>query len=362
MKKKSPRTGRQKLRLFFTWVLVSVVLLAMAGGATAWFGWSYWQDMKSPVALEGDDYIITIPRGASSARIGEILEEAGIINSALVFRLHLRFNELDGKIQAGDYVLSPIMSMEEVIDKLLRGDVILETVRFTIPEGLFITDIAQRLEGRGLVDAQRFIDMAGNLELWDYWFIEQIPPGLEHPLEGYLFPETYEVFVDTEDMEYVIINLMLRQFNRVFIQEWRDRVVEMEMTVHEIVTMASIVEKEAIVPHEQAKIAGVFYNRLDRNLWPRRVLESCATVNYVLGTFSRGPTLAELEIDSPYNTYRNSGLPPGPIASPGRGALEAALYPDREKPYLYFRAKGDGSGEHNFNFTFSQHQRNESGN
>ncbi len=362
MKQKTPRTGMQKLRLVLTWALVFVLVLALAGGTAAWLGLSYWEDMKAPVAAEGDDYIITIPRGASSSRIGEILEEAGIINSALVFRFHLRFNDLDGKIQAGNYVLSPVMSMEEVIEKLLKGDAVFETVRFTVPEGLFLTDIATRLEDRGLVDAQRFIQLANDLDLWDYWFIDEIPPGLDYPLEGYLFPNTYEVFADVEDMEKEIIRLMLRQFDRVFTQEWRDRAEEMGMTVHEIVTMASIVEKEAVVAHEQAKIAGVFYNRLDRDLWPRRVLESCATVNYVLGTFSRQPTLIELEIDSPYNTYRNPGLPPGPIAAPGRGALEAALYPDREKPYLYFRAKGDGSGEHNFNFTFSQHQRNESGN
>lgn len=358
----NPQPTPRRLRRVLTWLLVLVLLLIIGGGAVAWFGWNYWQNMLGPVMANGADHIITIPRGASSAQIGIILQENGIINSSLVFRLHLRFNELDGKIQAGNYVLNPSMTMEQVVHKLLTGDAVFETVRFTIPEGLFLKNIAGRLESLGLVDGDRFLSLADNLEMWDFWFVEQIPAGLEHPLEGYLYPDTYEIFADEEDKEYTIIRSMLKQFEREFSDEWRQRAAEMGMTVHEVVTMASIVEKEAIVAHERAKIAGVFYNRLDAELWPRRVLESCATVNYVLGDFSNRPTLAELEISSPYNTYINSGLPPGPIAAPGRGSLEAALYPYREKPYLYFRAKDDGSGEHNFNLTFSAHQRNEAGN
>lgn len=358
----NPQTAPRRIKRALTWLLVLVLVVAAGGGAAVWLAWNYWQDMLAPVTDNGQDHIVTIPRGATSTQIGDILQEAGIINSGLVFRFYLRYHELDGRIQAGDYVLNPSMTMVQVVNKLLAGDAVFETVRFTVPEGLFLTDIAARLERQGLVDAERFLELAGNLDLWDYWFVQQIPEGLEFPLEGYLYPDTYEIFADEADREYTIISSMLRQFSRVFNDEWRQRAEEMGMTVHEIVTMASIVEKEAVVAHERAKIAGVFYNRLDPELWPRRVLESCATVNYVLGDFSYRPSLAELEVDSPYNTYRNPGLPPGPIAAPGRGALEAALYPDREKPYLFFRAKDDGSGEHNFNFTFSAHQRNESGN
>lgn len=338
--------------------LIVVICLVVAAGSAAYFGWNKVQAMLGPVNDNQEQFLINIPRGSTSASIGDILEEADLIHNSTLFRYWLRYHELDGKIQAGDYILSPSMSLEEIVDKLIRGEVHRETIRFTVPEGLFITDIAQRLEDLGLVDAERFIELANDLDRWNYWFIQGIPDDVEQPLEGYLFPDTYELFVQEEDKETRILSLMLDRFNQVFTQEWRERADEIGMSVHEVMTLASIVEKEAVVTQEQPVIARVFLNRLDGRIWPRRVLESCATVNYVLGDFSiRYLTTAQTRTPSPYNTYINAGLPPGPIAGAGQGAIRGVLYP-AEVDYLFFVAKDDGTSEHYFGVTYADHLAN----
>lgn len=355
MQANQPVTEKKK-RLSFGKILLILflVLLVVAGGA-AWYGWNWIQLMLQPVSAQEDQILVTIPRGAASARVGRILEDAGLIHDSTVFRLWLRHYQLGGKIQAGDYILSPSQSLSEIVDKLVAGEVHRETLRFTIPEGLFITDIAVRLADRGIVDEERFLELVSDLSLWqDYWFVQQLPSGQQVPLEGYLFPETYEIFAAEENREELVIRLMLNQFDKVFTQEMREQAEVMGMSVHQVVTLASIVEKEAIVNHERPVIAGVFLNRLDRPM----LLQSCATVNYILGDFTiRNLSKAQMAIPSPYNTYVTRGLPPGPIAGPGQASLRAVLWPE-ETDYYFFVAKDDGSSEHYFGRTFAEHQAN----
>ncbi|MGI6364912.1 MAG: endolytic transglycosylase MltG [Bacillota bacterium] len=350
-----PVTAKKKRLSFGKIFLIIFLILAVGAAGAAWYGWTWLQSMLEPVSAQEEQILVTIPKGATSARVGKILEDAGLIHNSTVFRLWLRHYELDGKIQAGDYFLSPSQSLSEIVDKLVAGEVYRETLRFTIPEGLFLTDIAARLAEKGIVDEGRFLELASDLSLWqDYWFIQELPEGSEVPLEGYLFPETYEIFASEENREELIIDMMLRQFEKVFTQEMRDQAKAMGMSVHEVVTLASIVEKEAIVDHERPIIAGVFLNRLEKPM----ALQSCATVNYVLQDFSiRNLSKEQMAIPSPYNTYINRGLPPGPIAAPGQASLKAVLWPERTD-YLYFVAKDDGSSEHYFGRNFEEHQAN----
>lgn len=350
---KSPVKVKKRAGFWRILGILALVLLISASGLAV-FGWVRLQAMLEPVGDSDRPVLISVPRGASSAAVGNILAESGLIHNSTVFRLWLRYYKLDGRIQAGDYILSENLSLSEIAEKMIQGDVHYETVQFTVPEGLFISDIAARLAKQGLVDEERFLELAGDLDMWqDYWFVQQIPQGMEEPLEGYLFPKTYEIFASSENREELIIAIMLRQFDKEFTQEMRDMAEARGMTVHEVVTLASIVEKEAVVDHERPVIAGVFFNRLERPM----LLQSCATVNYILGDFSIRPTTAQLETKHPYNTYTNLGLPPGPIAGAGKRALEAVIWPE-ETNYYYFVAKDDGSGEHYFGRTLADHEYN----
>ncbi|SES63789.1 endolytic transglycosylase MltG [Anaerobranca gottschalkii] len=291
---------------------------------------------------------IVIPIGTSPAAIAEILEDHGVIKNSLLYRLYLRRYNYSSRLQAGIYQLNDGLSYRELTEILLEGKLKKPTVRFTIPEGLKIQQIATRLENQGLINKDEFLDLIQNGE-FDYWFIQGIPDNVDYRLEGYLFPDTYEVFEDSSEWE--IINIMLRNFERNFPEEYRKRAEELGMSVHQVVTLASIVEREAMVDKERPIIAGVFHNRLKINM----ALQSCATVFYFT---EREPVLiSDTKIVNPYNTYVFPGLPPGPIGAPGRNAIHSTLFYE-ETDYLYFVTKKDGSGEHYFARTYEEHLAN----
>lgn len=345
---------KRKPRLWVIFLSILLILL-MGASAGAWWAWNTYQTILSPVGGTDEEFLVTVPRGASSGQIGQILAEQGLVHDARAFGLYLRYYELDGKIQAGTYYLSPAYSLAEIVDKLVAGQVHRETIRFTVPEGMFILGIADRLAQRGIVDKERFLELVQDRELWDdFWFIQEIPANAEWFLEGYLFPDTYEIAADAEDREERVIRVMLRRFEQLFTQEMRERADDLGFSVHQVVTLSSIVEKEAVVDSERPLIAGVFHNRLKQ----RMMLQSCATVNYILKDFSiRALTTAQMNIKDPYNTYVNTGLPPGPIAAPGIRSLRATLWPE-ETNYLFFVAKDDGSNQHYFARTYAEHRSN----
>lgn len=294
---------------------------------------------------------IHIPYNSSTGQIGEILEGEGIIRSSLFFRLYARYKGYDQKLQAGRYLLSPAMSLEEILTALQKGVVYKEGLRFTIPEGFTVEQIAARLAKDGLVDEEAFLEICREYPgRSSFAFLLEVPEGVKYPLEGYLFPDTYEIRQEVTPEE--IIGIMLRRFDEVFSESFRQRAAELGFSVHEIVTIASLVEKEARISHERPLISAVFHNRLKSKNMP--YLQSCATVQYVLGETRPVLTYEDLEVDSPYNTYLHPHLPPGPIASPGREAMLAALYP-AEVDYLYFVSKEDGSGGHYFSTTLEEH-------
>lgn len=318
---------------------VSTLLSPVVGGGI--------HDEKKHIEKE-----IEIPLNYSTAHIAALLEAEGIINNALFFRLYARYRGYDQQLQAGRYTLSTVMSMEDILQELRRGVVYREANRFTIPEGFTLLQIAARLHANALVDKDLFLEACRAYENEEFDFLQDIPAGVNYRLEGYLFPDTYEVYPGATAEE--IITVMLRRFHAVCNEEYRLKAGQLGLTLHEAVTIASLVEKEARVEEEQPLVAAVFHNRLKSK--EMTLLQSCATVQYALGEIKTYLTNKDLEIDSPYNTYIYPNLPPGPIAAAGENALLAAINP-APVTYLYFVSREDGSGYHYFSNTLQEHNR-----
>jgi UPF0755 protein len=280
---------------------------------------------------------ITVAPGMNTTDIAELLVEHQLIENAALFKIKSRLMGLDGKYQAGAFDLAPSMTTEEIMTALMSGK--RESVRVTIPEGYNIKQTTAKLSQAGLIDEEDFIDALAN-GVYDYSFIDGLGAG-EDRLEGFLFPDTYEFFADSSEEE--IIDKMLAQFDAVFTQDYYARIRELGLTVKEAVTIASLIEEETRTAAERPIVSSVIYNRLNIDM----KLQFCSTVLYALGEQKSRLLYSDLEVDSPYNTYLNQGLPPGPISSPGQASLDAALNP-QDTDYLYFVLKGDGSGEHNF--------------
>ncbi len=288
------------------------------------------------------DITVEVPNGAGAAAVAELLAENGVIKYPAVFRLESKLGGYDGQYQPGAVTVRSGMSYGDILNALVTSD--RDTVRVVIPEGYEITQIVTALHDAGLSGADDFMD-ALDPSLYDYKFLEGLPDR-EVKLEGYLFPATYEIPSTYTGRD--IVNLMLKTFDNMFKQEYYDRAAEMGMTVDEIVTMASIVERETNADSERAKVAGVFYNRKNSGM----KLQSCATVQYVLGERKPVLSIADTEIDSPYNTYKYAGLPVGPICNPGEECIKAALYPEATDAYYFCLSK---SGEHIFSATYEEH-------
>jgi len=289
--------------------------------------------------------VLTVPPGASSREVADLLEHEGIIRDRLFFRLLLRIRREDSHIKAGEYRLGPGMSALELASRLLRGEVVQYPV--TIPEGLTVQQVIKLLVDRGWGDPEVFRALLRDPSLRPTSVPED--PRLREPLEGYLFPDTYLFARGVSERQ--ILRAMLNRMEAVLTQELRERALELGMEIHQVVTLASIIEREAVVAEERAVISAVFHNRLRLNM----KLDACPTVRYALDKPSREPLLLrDLEVDSPYNTYRHPGLPPGPIANPGKASLLAALYPAEVK-YLYFVSRNDGT--HVFSHTLAEHER-----
>jgi UPF0755 protein len=291
--------------------------------------------------------VVTVPKGATTTSIANLLKEQSLIQNVNAFKAKSKLLEADGKMQAGDYQLSKSMSAEAIIQKLVAGEVYVETETFTIPEGYEVRQIVDRLSEEGIVDATVFRDVLAN-EPFNYAFLEGV--DRQYLLEGYLFPDTYTVKKGTSEKE--IIQMMLARFDEVFKPDYYTRAEELGMTVDQVVTLASIIERETKKPEELALVSSVFHNRIDQKM----LLQSCATIQYVLMERKERLTYDDLEIESPFNTYQHLGLTPAPIASPGEKAIEAALYP-ADTNYLYFVTTGLDDGSHYFNETLAGHNR-----
>ena len=359
------RTVRQPVVL-----LVSVVIVYFAARFTVNYVLSNYinpVDVNDATPIE-----VVIPKSSSASTIAQILytargeDEEGLIPSIAAFKVYVDFVGKANKMQAGTYILSRNMTLKQIVDIICEGNPPKESIKLMIPEGYTVSDIANTLVELGVIDdpatfTDACLDRTG---LEGFTFLPESSDGRRYLLEGYLFPDTYEIYVDAS-VDSIIIK-MLNRFNEVFTDEYLARAQELGMTMDEVVTLASLIEREAQVETDFAKVSAVFHNRLDAGMR----LESCASLSYELNVRKYTFTEAELATDSPYNTYRNSGLPVGPISNPGKLAIEAALYPNEEfleEGYLYFCngklqvTNPDGTVTHDyalvFDKTYEEHQQ-----
>ncbi|MBQ6947187.1 MAG: endolytic transglycosylase MltG [Clostridia bacterium] len=296
---------------------------------------------------EDETIVVTIPQGASVDAIGTILEDNGVIDSKLAWKGYCKFKKSSG-FQYGEYELNSNMCYKEIITELRKSSKSRETAKITIPEGYEQREIVDLLVKEGYADRAVLEDVLANYE-FDYDFVRDLPKR-NNRLEGYLFPDTYEIFVGDE---VSIVNTMLSNFQKKIEDEEMQKLLKKsKYTLDEIITMASIVEREGANNSEFGKVASVFYNRIESKTYP--YLESCATVQYVLPERKSVLSIADTKMDNPYNTYQNEGLPPGPIACPGLDAIKAALDPE-DTDYYFFVASPNGTL---FAKTFSEHNAN----
>lgn len=291
----------------------------------------------------GEEILVTIPEGASTKDIAEILHENGLIDSVIMFRINSRLGEYDGTYHQGDYLIAKGTGEEDIMKLLQSGVVYSESVKVTIPEGFTAWQIAKRLEENGLVTADEFINEM-NTGDFEYDFLEGIPKR-DNYLEGYLFPATYDI--DKNADAHTIITMFLNRFQIAY-----DNILKnapSDFSTDELVTIASLIESEVQVESERPIVAGVIYNRLEDGM----LLQIDSTVQYALSTRNEVVTYDDLEVDSEYNTYKYKGLPLGPISNPGESSLMAAANPD-ENNYLYYVVKERGSGEHVFAETYDE--------
>lgn len=318
-----------------------LLLLLAAGGAAAWI---YWRAREPYRGYSGAEQFVEIPPGAGSRTIGERLVAAGVVRDHLTFRAALYLTGEGRRLKAGEYRFDRPMTPAEVIDKLARGDVYV--VHVTFPEGLTTFDMAKVFESHGFGPAASFVEAAKDASA-----VRDIDPDAK-TLEGYLFPDTYAVPRRTDAPK--LVRLMVAQFQHAWTAEMRDAAAARGLTVHQAVTLASIVEKETAKAEERPLVAAVYANRLRIGM----PLQCDPTVIYALelaGRYSGNIHKEDLSIDSPYNTYRYPGLPPGPIASPGRASLAAVVHP-ADADFLYFVSRNDGT--HVFARTLDEHNRN----
>ncbi len=309
-------------------------------------------DDDTEVIVDAADGIeITIPRGSSTSDIAEILKENGIISWPSIFKLQSKINGYDDTYMSGKHILSKDLSYDQLMRVLSSNPV---SINVTIREDYYLDQVLDTLSSKKLIDKNSFIKSMST-EKFDYDFIEQIPER-ENKLEGYLFPDTY--FFDPNSTDREIITKFLDNFDTKFKLDYYARAQELNMTVDQIITLASIIEKEATLPEEKTIISSVFHNRLKSTDPSLKKLQTDATIQYILykkeGKIKEKLSTKDTQIDHPYNTYVYEGLPPGPICNPGIESIEAALYPDEESQYYYFVARGDGS--HEFSKTLSEHQ------
>lgn len=338
-KKKQKRTG-----LFLPLLLVAAVV---AGGSIVM------ADYTGSRASSADIREVTVEAGASTAQIAEELKSKGVIRYPFFFRVVSRLYGYDSRYKQGSFSLPKSAGYTAVFSCLSNAsNAHADVVSVTIPEGFEFRQIADRLAEKGLIDKNTFYATAENAS-FDYPFLDTLPKR-ENRLEGYLFPDTYS-FTKGTDTEKTILDAMLARFEEVvYTQKNIARAKELGMSMDEIVTLASVIEREAMGDGDRKNVASVFHNRLKSRDYP--YLQSCATVQYILKERKTVLSVADTKIDSPYNTYRNKGLPVGPIASPGAASVEAALYPNKTE-YLFFVLGSDGV--HHFSKTYEEHLANE---
>jgi UPF0755 protein len=317
---------------------VFFILLSIAGIVTIYLNLKHYAEL--PAGPHPEKVVITIPVGQSLKTTAETLFKNKIITSAFKFNMVARLKGYDKRLKAGEYALSATMPPIQIMEKLVKGEV--ELYKLTVPEGLNIYQIADLVAQAGFAQASSFIEAATDADLARKNSITA------KTFEGYLFPETY--YFPKKVSSETIITTMVKRFWSVFNSSWKERADQLGFSIHQIVTLASIIEKETGAPFERPVISSVFHNRLKRKMR----LESDPTVIYGLKNFDGNLKRTHLETPTPYNTYKIRGLPVGPIANPGAKSLEAALYP-ADTNFIYFVSKKNRT--HQFSTNLKDHNQ-----
>ncbi|PLR93767.1 endolytic transglycosylase MltG [Bacillus sp. T33-2] len=338
--------------VFITAIVLFVLIGAIAGG-----GYFYVNSALKPVD-PGSKKVKTveIPIGSSVSGIAQILEDNGIIRDARIFKYYVKFKN-DSGFMAGEYKMKPSMTIPEIITSLKTGRVMQDVaLTITIPEGKQLSQIAGIIAEKSGRNHEEVLSELNDREFVNS-LIEKYPDVLsadiinekiKHPLEGYLFPATYSFYTKDPSVEKIVTDMLNK--TKSVLEEYRGQMEELNLSVHHVMTMASLIEEEATEKAERDKISSVFHNRIEQGM----PLQTDPTILYAQGKHKDRVVYKDLEVDSPYNTYKYAGLPPGPIANPGTMSIEAALSPEKTD-LLYFLA--DSSGEVHFSRTLEEHNQ-----
>ena len=342
-------------------ILIACATLVVVIGLI-YTGWTKIYDgFLSPMEPGSTEEVgFTVENGQSLTKVSNNLEAAGLIHNRSVFKYYCDFAGMGQKIQAGSYKLTRSMTMSEIADQLTTGDGNPIVRNITLIPGWTVKDFAEKLASDGVIaDKDAFLELCKTGDAFtDYYYIADVKATANaskrrYILEGYLAPNTYEVYMTATDEE--ILRKLLSQTETVFPADYQTRATELGMTMDEVVTLASLIEKEAKAA-DFTKVSAVFHNRLKQNI----KLGSDVTIHYITGVRKMNLTNSDLQIDSPYNTYKYAGLPVGPICNPSAEAITAALYPDETyvaENYLYFCSKDPESGELYFSKTQAEHDQ-----
>jgi UPF0755 protein len=332
-----------------------VILLATVAGAIGL--WWYVGQALQPVSAAGEPRSIQISPGTGTMQIAQTLEREGLIRNARVFTYYLKYKKQGDKFQAGEYVMTPGITVDAIIDTLNKGLIVKEQgIKLTVPEGYTVRQIADKVNQQFGLDPAIFMQTAQQHTGFSAQSFAQIPnnPQLRSRLEGYLFPETYEWKKDIK-VEEMIDQMMLELDKKLGLlpDNWSQTLSSQGHSFHQMMTIASLIEREAVLDEERPLISSVIHNRLKKGM----PLQIDATVQYLFEKPKDRLFEKDLQMESPFNTYLHSGLPPGPIASPSLASIKAAIFP-ADSPYLFYVTKKDGTKGHFFAETFEQHQQN----
>ena len=324
---------RKALRYILILAIVGVLIIG--GGLGALYL------IPNTFAQDDGTQVLVIEKGQTGSEIADMLFERGLIRSTQGFKLWLYLSGTNDKLQTGHYQIPNKVTVRELISLLQEGHV--ESIRVTIPEGYSVGDIAIVLEKNQIMKAKDFLAEAKTFVPYPY--MKGTKPAT-YPVEGFLFPSTYEIPVGATPRE--VIQMMADEMNRYLTPAVKKQIQAQHMSIHDFVTLASIVERESLFDADRPTIAGVFKKRLAHGI----PLQSDATISYVLGYAKENVTIGDTQLQSPYNTYVSKGLPPGPIANPGKKSLDAVLHSENTD-YLYFVA--DKEGHNHFSKTYEEH-------
>ena len=347
----TPHTGERRVRrkkrkgYGCFGAIVYVVFVIGISTLLAGLGWLAADDVLSLSKPEGSA-VIEIKEGESIDDIAQQLKEDGLIKYPFLFKLYLSLSESEEKIDPGKYELTTDMDYRALGMAMRKSSLYRSTVSVMIPEGYEQDQILRLLADNG-VNSYNELKKAANNEDFAFTFLDGLPKG-ENRLEGYLFPDTYEFYVNEAPKE--AIKKMLANFNKRLTEQLRERAKELEMPIQDVLTIASLIEKEAANDDERATVASVIYNRLKSEKYP--YLQIDATIQYALPERKARLTTEDTKYESPYNTYLYKGLPPGPIACPGINSIKAALYPAKTDYFFYVLSKDGG---HKFSKTLEEH-------